>query len=230
MRYLASLAVIAFALTACGSGGNSSATAAPTATPGPGDLVVHAAGVNAALRAVAFGPLTATEKRLFAANMARNRKRPYAFDGLTVRRIINLELAYQQGQHDIVKANEQEEAYKREISPLLGARVLAGKDAGDRIIFTVSLHNKTAKAIDHVDLELDVYDATTKRAIGHIELNLNHHLAAHATDTFAVPVHYRQFDADTGMMMGAANHPKTFDVDAVSIEFVDGTSIGEESD
>jgi len=162
--------------------------------------------------------------------MAQNRNRTDTYDGQTVRRIINFQIAYDYGLRDVAQAKAREELYKKQIEPLLDARVLSGKDAHDRIVFTVLLHNKTAKALDHVDLGVDIYDATTKGPIGHIELNLDRKVAAHGSVTFAVPVHYALFDADAGMMMGAAQHRKTFVVSPTAVEFANGSGVGEESD
>jgi hypothetical protein len=214
-------------LAGCGS---HEASSSATPSPGPGDVIVHAGYVDDALQFVAHSTLPASDKKLFAAFFAKNRNRPTTYDGQTVQRIINFQIAYNDGLRDVALAEAREDAAARQIAPLLDAAVLSGKDDVDRIAFVVRVHNKTAKTIKHVDLGLDIFDVTTKGAVGHIELNIDRIVAPHTTATFQVPVMYRLFDADAGMMMGAARHPKRFVVSPDSVQFTDGSVVGAQSD
>ena len=195
-----------------------------------GDTVVSAAHLDDAAKAVAASALPASDRGAFARFVAANRKRPEAYDGKTVRQIVNFEISYENGLAAVAAGEARAEANGERLRALLDARVTGSRDADRWISFDVTLRDKSAKAIRHVDLELEIDDATTKRRVGEIELNVDHAVHPHATVAFAVPVRYSSFGSATGTMLAAAHHRKTFDVRPDHIVYADGSDVGIEGD
>ena len=183
----------------------------------------HQAASQAASPApVSTAPLPAAYRRF----MEQNRDRPEAYAGKTVQQIVNYQIGYENGQRAIANYERDIKRNAAKMAVLMDARVLAGRDGARAIAFDVVLHNKTAKAFKHVDVDLVVTDAATRKRVGDIELNIDHAVPPHAAVRFALPVRYANFGSATGTMMAASGRPKTYITRPDAIEFADGTDVG----
>ena len=150
--------------------------------------------------------------------MRQNRNRPETYDGQTVRRVINFQLAYEAGLKEVAQQQARDAANSKRLAEILDAAVLSGKDAGRFIVFRVRLNNKTVKTLEHADLRLNIFDAATKKALASMELNIDRRVPAHRASTFDMPVHYALFGSSTSAMMMAAKRPKIFIVHPDRVE------------
>ncbi len=190
------------------------------------DAIVTADRVDEVANEVAHSTLSAAERGSFARFVANNRKRPESYDGKSVRQIINFEVAYENGIDAVEASERREEANARHLETLIDARVTSGRDSGRVIEFGVTLRNKTAKRIKHVDVELEIIDTLTRKQLGLIELNIDRNLGPHASATFPFPVHYSVFAIDAPKLIAAAHRSKTFDVRPSQIIYADGSAVG----
>jgi len=236
-RVASALTLSAIALTASGCNARQGAQAAsPQPSPSAAvdvatsDTVVYAATIEAVADAVASGDLPAADRSAFAHFVANNRNRPEAYDGKTVRQIVNFEIAYENGVASIANSDRREEANARALERVIDARVVSGRDLDRAIVFGISIRNKSSKSIKHVDLELTVRDAAAHKTVGRLVLNIDRLVPPHATATFPFPVRYAVFGGDAGSMIAAARRAKTYDVRPSAILFADGSRAGDESD
>jgi hypothetical protein len=229
--------MLALGLVASGCNAKRGSQAASTASAAPAlpalaadGEIVSADAVDAALHDVANGPLSRRDRDAFARFMAANRHRPEAYDGKTVRQIVNFEVAYENGIAEDARNQARDKINARVIAGLIDARVLSARDGDRQIIFRIVLRNKTSKTMKHADVGLVVTDAASRKAVGHIELNIDRVLAPHATATFDFPVRYASFGSDTATMIAAGHRPKTFAVEPDHVVYTDGSDAGEAGD
>jgi hypothetical protein len=203
-RTYALLTVLALALAPFGCSSHRAASQAASPAPSP----------------------TASLPAEYVRFMQQNRDRPEAYVGKTVRQIVNYQIGYENGQRSIANYERNLKRNALKMAALMEAHVLGARDGARAIAFDVVLHNKTAKAFKHVDVWLVATDATTRKQVGEIELNIDHAVPPHATVRFALPVRYANFGSATGSMMAASGRPKTDTTRPDAIEFADGSDVG----
>lgn len=239
-RGRATVTVLALALAASGCGARHASQASPAPSPSSGvkaestlsmgDAIVTTDRLDELASEVARSALSAANRGAFARFVKNNRKRPEAYDGKTVRQIVNFEVAYENGLAAVEATERREEANARHLETMIDARVASGRDLGRAIAFGVSLRNKTDKRVKHVDVELEITDALVHKQLGLIELNIDRDLGPHASATFAFPVRYGVFGIDAAKMMAASHRAKTFAVRPTQVIYADGSAVGIPSD
>ena len=161
--------------------------------------------------------------------MAQNRERSDAYNGKTVRQIAAFQLVYEKAQGMVSQAKAQAVATDRKLRPLLDAKVVSA-DHGNSIMFSVTMHNKSAKAIAHADLALRIVNARTREQAGEFQLHVDHTVPPHATVTFDMSVSYRLFDNAGVAVKNAASQGAICTVQLVRIEYADGRTAGSDED
>lgn len=210
VRAFTRLAVLTASLVAC------------SAHDPSGDRV-DAATVDSEMTAVSASSLPQGDKNAFEAFITDHHNQPGSFDGKTVRDVINMQLAYENGQKMAQQARVDEENHRREIAKLMRAIVLHSTE-GQSIDLAVRIVNTTGKTVRRV--EMGLMATHNGKRIGMCEVALDRDIAPNGTIETTIPLHYSQFGEDATPMMNAAGKPKTYALDVKEIKYTDGTDAG----
>lgn len=182
------------------------------------------------MQSVRDGSLPVEQRRAFLRFMAENRARSDAYNGKTVRQIAAFQLVYEKAQTMVGQAKAQDAAIDRKLRPLLDAKIVSARDRGNSIVFTVAMHNKTGKTIEHANLALTIEDPRTRSQVAEFQLHVDRAVPPHAAVTFDMPVSYRLFDNTATAVKDAASHGAICAVQLSRIEYADGSSAGADED
>jgi hypothetical protein len=200
----------------------------PAASNGAAEVesaVVHKGRVDQALRLVAGSSLSQYDRAAFAAFMTKNRDRPEAYDGQTVRRIINYQRAYR---FALKIAADSLARTRQARATLAKAITISPRNIVDRdraITLDLSILNQSGKTITYAGAELVVADAAGSRTLGTTELHFPGKIAPHAALAEKRSVRYASFQSGNATMMDAGASPKRIRVNVIEVKYSDGTSL-----
>lgn len=218
------LAAVAASLFAC-TGHTQSSRPAPTVSVGVEDLTVTASNAQAVMTRIAASHMEPMDKDRFAAFVETHQKSPGAYDGKTVRQIINLQEAYEIGLRMTAQTEIDDRRHRSELAKLMQARVDRTREADRMVELTLSIANTSVKTVKSLEFGLFVMGSDGKR-IAMTEFRTGEPIAPHGTRTITVPMRYVRFGADAGAMVEAAGRPKTYSVVVKEIKYTDGTDAG----
>jgi len=176
---------------------------------------------------VAASHISPADKAAFEAMVLQHRAKPQALDGKSVGEMINEERAYTVALQMVSQARQRESARRDAMARIVDVRVTNHRDEPLRTTLTFAVQNKTAKAIEGIELGMLVYDARGVR-VGMGYPDLEHGVGPHGAQTFEIPVSYLKFGEDAGAMRLAAGKPKTISLQIKVVKYKDGTESGSE--
>lgn len=231
---LVGLVAIATGLAGCSGGKNAGAASpAPTTTSAiatgtasiDGEVVTTAtaAKVKADVAASALPPI---DKNRFAAFIDDHAALPNAYDGKTVRQVINLQISYEVALQLAEQARRDDLLHQREIAKLITSHVTIVREQPHSITLHIDLQNLTAKTIRNLEIGMEFRAKKDGRSIGLVEIHLVRTIPGKARIAFDYPMRWVRFGADTGPMMAAIGVPKTLSAQVTEIKYADGTDAG----
>lgn len=172
--------------------------------------------------AVRDGRLPQSDKDAFAAYLFDNAKRPEAFEGKTVREVIEAQRAHEVGVRLERQDRESTRARRAAMARVIVLAVRGIRDTANGVVLDVDVTNRSAKAMTGFDAGLEVHDGRTHRRIGLAELHVERRVAPHSRAGFAYPMRYVRFGEDTAGMRLAQGRPKSATLDPAGVRFADG--------
>jgi len=232
---LVGLVAIAAGLIGCG-GARSTAAASPSPAPAssassPAASSVEAEIVTTANAAtvgadVAASTLPSLDKNRFAAFLDDHQTITNAYDGKTVREVINLQISYEVALQLAEQARRDDLLHKQEIAKLIASDVTIVQERPHSIVLHMDLQNLTAKPIKTLEIGLTFVGAKDAKEIGLAEVHLVRNIAGKGRISFDYPMRWVRFGSDTGPMMAAIGQPKKLVGQVTEIKYADGTDAG----
>jgi hypothetical protein len=224
------LAALAASLAGCGgraASSSSAATAVASVAPGAIDAEVVTVPTLAKVQAdVAASDLSTLDKNRFAAFVGDHQDRTDAYEGKTVREVIDLQISYEVGLRMAAQANADDRRHKAMLAKLIAPAVALVSEDDRKIVLHFAFRNLSAKEIKKLDLGLELHDAKTGARIAMSEVHVTRDIAGHGTVAFDYPMRYYRFGEDAGPLMAAKGKPKTIVAQVKEIKYADGSDAG----
>lgn len=154
-----------------------------------------------------------------------HRDKPQALDGKTVHEIILEERAHRIGIKMAADERKSDAKHRAQMAGLIEVTIVRHRDEEHRIVFTLRVRNKSAKALTRFDSGLEVHDSAGAR-IGLAEFRTDRNIGPHQTVTFDQPVTYLRFGEDAGTMRMAQGKRKSIALGVKEIKYADGSDAG----
>jgi len=180
------------------------------------------------IRDVDASTLSAEDKRAFRSFIQSNERRQEAYEGKTVREVINAETAFETGKRLELADRASDAARRKAMARLISLDVKRIVDAARGINLTVSATNRTRDAVTGFEAGLEVDDARSHKRLGLAELHVARTVPPGGRVTFAYPMRYVRFGEDTGAMRLAAGTPKTAHLDVFAVNFAHAHAIDDD--
>jgi len=171
------------------------------------------------IRSVDASTLPAGDKRDFKTFVDSNELRQVAYEGKTVREVINAERAFEVGKRLEAQDRESDAVRRAAMAKLISLEITHISDRERGVELLVRAQNRTGKPIRGFDAGLEVDDAKSHRRIGLAELHVTQPLRPRAMRTFLYPMRYVRFGEDTGSMRLSAGWPKVAHLDVFGVSF-----------
>lgn len=163
--------------------------------------------------------LPSRDKAAFATFLFDNAKRPEAYEGKTVRGVINAERAHELGTRLERQDRESDAKRRASMAQFITLRVPSIRDIDGGVALQIDATNRSENPIDGFEAGLQVDDKATQHRIGLAELHIVHRLPAHAHASFTYPMRYVRFGEDTGSMRLARGKAKVVHLDPYAVHF-----------
>lgn len=169
--------------------------------------------------AVRDSSLKPAEKREFETFVRSNEQRQEAYEGKTVREVINAELAFETGKRLEREDRANDAARRAAMAQLIALNVVKVSDRERGIELVIDGANRTEKPIVGFDAGLEIDDAASHKRIGLAELHVMQALNPKSRAKFTYPMRFVRFGEDTGTMRLAAGRPKVARLDVFGVRF-----------
>lgn len=169
--------------------------------------------------------LSRKDRDRFFAFIADHETSPDAYDGKHITDIINLQKAHEVARRMQIEAEREDTKHRDMIARLIEAHIARTNEHDRSIDFLLHVKNLARKPIAHLELGLEVHDASGKR-IGLAEMRTSAHVGAGTERDISIPMRYVRFGEDAGTMREAAGQAKQYDLLVKEITYTDGSDAG----
>lgn len=202
------------------------ASGVPASASSIDGTIVHDADLAAVTAAVNASGLLQLDKNRFAAFLDDHAGHPNAYEGKTVREVINLQISYEVGLRLAAQARADDEKHRAEIAGLITPKIALAQERERSLVLHLDLLNLTAKPIKSIELSLEFDNPKTGARIGITEVALVRNIPGKGRIAFDYPMRYLRFGEDTGAMVAARGTPKKLIAQVTEIKYADGSDAG----